>query len=118
MKTKTSSIILVLLCTVIISTAQIFLKKGANVLDFHIFKLLMNYNLIIGVILYFVGAGLLIIALKNGELSVLYPLIATSYIWVSLLSPLFFNDTMTAIKWFGIAGIVVGVSFIGYGSKQ
>lgn len=118
MKTSLKAIFLVLICTLITSAAQIFLKKGAAVLSFDIISLLTNYSLIIGVVLYFIGAALLITALKMGELSVLYPIIATSYIWVSLLSPIFLNDFMTKFKWIGVAGIFIGVSLIGVGSRK
>lgn len=119
MKTRLSSIFLVLFCTLIISFAQIFLKKGANVLSLNILAVLTNLPLLIGIVMYAIGAILLIVALKNGELSVLYPVIATSYIWVSLLSPIFFeNDSMTIVKWLGVAGIFIGVSMIGIGSRK
>ena len=68
--------------------------------------------------MYGFGAVLLIIALRNGELSVIYPIIATSYIWVSLLSPRFFStDFMNATKWGGIFVIIVGVTFVGIGGR-
>ncbi len=118
MKTGWKAIFLVLICTLLISAAQIFLKKGAAVLSFDVISLLTNYSLIIGIVLYFIGAALLITALKMGELSVLYPIIATSYIWVSLLSPIFLNDIMTKFKWIGVAGIFIGVSLIGLGSRR
>ncbi len=119
MKTSLRAVLLVLFCTLLISGAQIFLKKGANNLSFNIIGLLTNYSLIIGIILYFIGAGLLIIALRWGELSVLYPFIATGYIWVSLLSPVFFPaDRMSLLKWVGIGSIFIGVSLIGIGSRK
>ena len=114
MPTKLWAMGVVLFCTLLTSTAQIFYKFGAEKLELNFISLLTNYNLIIGAVMYFIGAALLIIALKFGELSVLYPIIATGYIWVSLLSPVFFpNDSMTAMKWVGIGGIFIGVSLIG-----
>ena len=63
---------------------------------------------------YFIGLVFMLKALQLGELSVVYPVLATSFIWVSLLSPLFFPaDRMTAKKWLGVAVIVVGVTLIG-----
>ena len=90
MGTKLSAIILVVIITLLTSAAQIFYKKGADILVFDFLSIITNYYLIIGLFLYFLGAVLLIIALRKGELSVLYPIIALSYVWVSLLSPLFF----------------------------
>ncbi len=117
MATKTWAVLLVLSCTAITTSAQIFYKLGANVLQFNLFSLITNYNLIIGLGLYAIGAALLIIALKGGELSVLYPIIATSYIWVTLASSYFFNEPVNLFKWIGIACVIIGVTVIGYGSK-
>lgn len=118
MATKTWAILVVVFSTAITSTAQIFYKFGANNLQFSIWSLITNYNLIIGLGLYAVAAALLIIALKGGELSVLYPIIATSYIWVTIASAYFFNEPTNLFKWSGIICIIIGVSLIGYGSKM
>lgn len=117
MATKLWAILLVLFCTAITTSAQIFYKLGANVLQFNLFSLITNYNLIIGLGLYAIGAALLIIALKGGELSVLYPIIATSYIWVTFASSYFFNESVNLFKWLGIVFVIIGVTVIGYGSK-
>ena len=117
MATKTWAVLLVAFTTIITTSAQIFYKFGANVLEFNILSIVTNYNLIAGLALYAVGAALLIIALKGGELSVLYPIIATSYIWVTIASSYFFNESTNTMKWAGIIAIIIGVSMIGYGSK-
>ena len=73
----------------------------------------------IGFVIYAIAAGVLITALKGGDLSVLYPIISTSYIWISLFSPIFFStDSMNMIKWSGIGFIVIGVSLIGIGGGK
>jgi len=117
-KTKLSSIILVLIVTLFTSVAQIFYKFGADKLDFSIFGLITNYHLIIGLGLYGLGAVILITALRGGELTVLYPIIATSYIWVSVLSIIFLNEEVSVLKWIGILAIVVGVSLVAGFSKK
>jgi len=61
---------------------------------------------------------LLVLALRNGQLSVLYPIIALTYVWVAILSPMFFDDVLNAPKIAGVAFIVAGVSFIGFGSRS
>ena len=111
---KRTSVFLMLFCTLLTSIAQVFLKKGAMLLP----SFFTNWQLLIGCILYGTAAVIFIIALKGGELSVLYPIIATSYVWVSLLSGYYFNETITLLKWLGILSIVVGVSLIGRGSNS
>jgi len=107
---KTTAIVLVLLSTTLTSAGQLFFKFGADKLSLE--NLLSNYLLFIGIILYIVALVIFILALKNNELSLLYPLYATSYIWVSLLSMFFLNETMNLFKWLGIFLIIMGVSFV------
>src|SRR3989338_10189125 len=116
MATKHSSAILVFICTIIISIAQVFYKTGADKLEFNLLSIITNQNLIIGMALYAAGAIILLIALRGGELSVLYPIIATSYIWVSFLSIYFFKEAMNFYKIIGVASIILGIVFIGWGS--
>jgi len=71
-----------------------------------------------GLALYAVGAGIMIIALRGGELSVLYPIIATSYIWVGILSHFFFGEDLNFFRWSGIFLIVIGIACIGFGSNR
>ena len=111
MATKLWAIALVLLCTLMTSAAQIIYKFGIK--PFNV------YLIILGLAIYGIAAAVLITALKGGELSVLYPIIATSYIWVSLFSSLLFpSDSMNLLKWMGVVFIILGVSFIGIGSKK
>jgi len=77
-----------------------------------------NYNLFFGEFLYFLGAALLILSLRWGELSVVYPIYALNFIWVGILSPYFFaSDTMTPLKWAGVLLVVGGVALVGLGSR-
>lgn len=119
MKTKPWAIALVFFFTFLTSAAQILYKMAAGRLVFDLMGLLTNWPLILGGVLYIVSAILMIISFKGGELSVLYPLIALSYVWVSLLSPIFFpQDSMNPLKWGGVFVILLGVSFIGVASTK
>jgi len=119
MKTKLWAIALMIPCTLFTSTGQILYKIGAESLSFEISSIIFNVPLIMGLLSYGIGLILLIIAFKGGELSVLYPIIATGYIWVSLASSfLFETDHMTVGKWIGVITIIVGVSLIGWGAKK
>ena len=117
MSTKSWAVLTILFTTLLTSSAQILWKIGAPRLSFNLAAILTNYHFIGGVLLYIVGGVLLIISLRGGELSVLYPLIATSYIWVSFLSVKFLGENISFLRILGIASIIAGISFIGYGSK-
>ncbi|MBD3261580.1 MAG: hypothetical protein GF334_07860 [Candidatus Altiarchaeales archaeon] len=118
MKTQPKAVLLVLLSTVFASSGQIFIKMGANNLSFDVVSFLLNYPLYVGYAFYLLGAALLIVSLKWGDLSVLYPIYALNFIWVSILSPMFFEaDSMNPVKWLGVFLVVLGVSVVGYGSR-
>jgi len=117
-KTENWAIGIVLVSTILTTTAQTLYKIGANKLETNILSIVTNVPLIVGLLLYATAAVLLIIALKGGELSVLYPIIATSYIWVTIISFTLFNESINWFKWTGVILIIGGVSFIGYGSTQ
>ena len=119
MKTSIYAIIAVLAATIFGGIGALLLKKGADKVKINLWKLIKNYHLLSGVISYGLATIIFIPALKYGELSVLFPIIATSYIWVSIASPIFFStDSMNLIKWFAIAFIAIGVIFIGVGSHD
>ncbi|PIY60045.1 hypothetical protein COY95_03850 [Candidatus Woesearchaeota archaeon CG_4_10_14_0_8_um_filter_47_5] len=115
-KTKPWAIALVVFCTILTATGQILYKKAAATLSLTIPGLVTNQYLILGIVVYLFSAALLVIALRNGELSVLYPFIATSFVWVNMASSYFFGESLNTFKWAGVAWIIVGVSFIGKGS--
>ena len=105
MKAKTIAILMVLFSTILTSLGQLFYKLGANKLP-NIFN---NYFLMIGLIIYFTALIIFIYALKNGELSILYPIYATSYILVAILSFFILKENINLLEWIGIGFIISGV---------
>lgn len=80
--------------------------------------LLTNIPLIVAYAFYGVSLILLTLALRHGELSSIYPIIALTYVWVGILSVLIFHEVMTPLKIAGLATIVLGVAIIGRGSRN
>ena len=112
--TKKQSIALVFICTILGAAAQILMKMGSTHLDhFDIMKVITNVPLFIGYALYGINTILLMFALRDGELSKLYPIIALTYVWVTVLSVYFFRESLSFWKVAGIAIIVAGVSVLG-----
>src|SRR3989338_6304809 len=118
MATKLWAALLVLFTTLLTSSAQILWKKGSADLTFNIVSILTNYYFMGGVLIYLVAGALLIISFRGGEVSVLYPIIATSYVWVSFLIVKFLGELMNSFKWAGVISIIGGIALIGYGSKE
>ena len=123
--TRTESIGLVVFCTFIGAGAQIMMNFGAKSLP----KLSMaailanplivlNASLFAGLSLYGVFALLLIFALRDGELSVIYPIIALNYVWVAFLSVVLFHERLNPLKACGVIVIVLGVSILGRGPRR
>lgn len=110
---------LVLLCTVIGAAAQILIKMGAGALGEHpglvetAIGILTTPSLFAGYALYGVNTVLLVLALRHGELSILYPVITLTYVWVTGLSVFMFHDSVNLVKSLGIAIIISGVAILG-----
>ena len=112
------AILLMVLCTIFTSIGQISWKFGINKINLDALMTIFNVPFILGFVLYGVGFLLMLSAFKYGELTVLFPIIATSYVWVSLLSSWLFPDTMNVWKWMGVTLIVFSVSLLGLASKK
>jgi drug/metabolite transporter (DMT)-like permease len=112
MQVKLSIILLVAFCALLGATGQIFFKLASKTLNFEIVSLLTNWKLFLGLFFYGIATILFVFALKQGNLSILYPIIATSYIWVTIFSMIFLKETFPFYKWFGVLLIIFAVGII------
>jgi multidrug transporter EmrE-like cation transporter len=113
------SVALVFCCTILGAAAQILMKMGANHLgNPGLTGIITNIPLMAGYTLYGMSTVLLVLALKDGELSLLYPVIALTYVWVTIASLLLFHDTANPYRLAGISIIVVGVAVLGRASRS
>ena len=102
--------------TIFLTISQIFYKMGANRLS--LASWYTNWYIPVGIILCGVSGVLLILALKKGEVTVLYPIFATAFIWVLVLSKYIFAEPFTSQKWIGVAIVIFGIILIGIGSNR
>jgi len=110
------TMILMIVCSFFSALATFFIKKATpNITRKKFIKSLFNHTLMLGVFLYGFGTLFSLIALKFGELSVLYPFVALQYVWTSFLSVKYLGEHM-GMKWWGIALIFLGVTLIGLGA--
>jgi len=110
---------LVFCCTILGAAAQVLMKTGANhMAQPGLLGMVTNLPLMAGYCLYGLSTLLLVLALKDGELSLLYPVIALTYVWVTVLSFLIFHDDINLWKLLGIVLIVSGVTVLGKGGKR
>ncbi len=113
------ALLLVFCCTILGAAAQILIKVGARALGEHptmmetALGILLTPSLFAGYALYGVNTVLLVMALRHGQLSILYPVITLSYVWVTGLSVMLFHDSLNIIKIAGLAVIIAGVAVLG-----
>lgn len=107
------------LFTLLSATAQYLIKTGANRIGANpaLPDLITNIPLLAGLVLYGLGAVMMVLALRHGELSVLYPMISLSYVWVAIISVVFFHEQMNLPRVAGIIVIMAGVGILGRGSR-
>jgi drug/metabolite transporter (DMT)-like permease len=116
--TRRRMVLMVAGATLLSAAAQILMKIGMNHFRLDLLAVLTNLPLIAGYALYGLFTVLMVAALREGELSLLYPIISLSYVWVTVLSYFIFHDTLNPLKLVGIAGIMAGVAMLGRGDKQ
>lgn len=114
--TPVSSILLVLLASFIGSFGAVFLKLGSRHLSRGILGAL-NWELAAGIALFLGSSVPFIIALRHGELSVLYPMVSLSYVWAMVWSRLLFKEVVTRAKIGALALILAGIVCIGVGGR-
>jgi drug/metabolite transporter (DMT)-like permease len=118
------SLVMVFGCTILGAAAQILIKSGLKLLpqSARFFELimagLMNWQLMAGLCLYGCSTILLVLALRYGELSMLYPVIALTYVWVAMLSLFFFHESINIFKAAGLVLIVGGVCVLGFSQQK
>ena len=122
--------LLVFSCTLIGALAQILVKQGTAQLGAHVtlgdvahhpnlfvsfcLGVITNVKLFLGYCMYGVNTFLMALALKGRELSRLYPIIALTYVWVTILSLFVLPDEhLNFFRTIGIVFIVGGVSVLG-----
>ena len=112
------AVILVCCCTLTGAAAQILMKVGMTHFRLEAWAILTNLPLMAGYALYGLNTLLLVLALRDGQLSMLYPIIALTYVWVTLLSYTLLREPPNAFKNMGIAIIMIGVAVLGRGGKK
>lgn len=112
MTTPFSSILLVFAAAFIGSFAAVFLKGGADRLHRELSSVWTNWRLVAGLGLFVLSSLLYLKGLKNGELTVLYPMVSFGYIWTLLWARLFFHEPITRHKFAGLALIIAGIAIL------
>jgi drug/metabolite transporter (DMT)-like permease len=120
---RRQAILIVICCTLLVAVGQYLIKLGANQLSHAglvatMIGIITIPPLFAGYCLYAVFTVLFVYALRHGELSILYPLIALGYVWVTITAVVAFHESMNPMKVTGLAVIVAGVAVLGWGGGK
>lgn len=116
MDTPLWTILLFVAVSFISAVATFLVKISAPKITRNVRRLLKNWQFFLGIFLYGIGTIISLVALKYGQLSVLYPFVALQYVWANLLSNRFLGEELNIYKWLGVALIFTGVTLIGFGA--
>jgi undecaprenyl phosphate-alpha-L-ara4N flippase subunit ArnF len=95
-----------------------FLKSGAGRLRGTFESVYTNWRLAAGILSYGVSSVFFVRGIAQGELSVLYPMVALGYMWTILWSKMFFGEPLTWGKLGGLVLIFAGLTMLGLGRSQ
>jgi len=100
---------------------QISLKFGMNsvgkielsdIFSLKAFSIVTQKYVFLGLVSYVFASLLWLVVISQEELSYVYPLIGIGYIFVAILSKLFFNENLTVLRLFGILLISTGAYLV------
>ncbi len=118
MQSKYIGLLLVLVSVLLVDIGQLFLKYGMNQvgsLDFSagyvtpFVGIFSNIFVLIGVVLFVSSSFGWLLALSKVPLSYGYPIVSLGYVLVSVLSWIFFDESLSLLRIVGLIIIVGGV---------
>lgn len=120
---KAQVVAVVLFAVVCVSVGEALLSVGMKQVEkghFTGLKFVLaaaaNRTVIVGTLLMMVFFGLYSLALSWADFSFVLPLTAASYLFGALLAQFALHETVSPLRWFGVAMITLGVIVVGAGS--
>lgn len=109
-------IFITLIAAVIVAASQILFKVGLREKRVGIRNIVRvifgSRAIIVGGIGYFVSLSIYLIALESAPLSVVYPIFASSFIFVTLFSYIFLKERFPVYRSIGILLIFIGIAIV------
>ncbi|MBT3199734.1 MAG: hypothetical protein HN350_07440 [Phycisphaerales bacterium] len=114
MVTPFKSILLFLIASLIGAIGQFFYKEGAQgAADKSLMSFIVNWRIWVGVVCYIAVMVLFIVAFRiGGEMTVLYPIYASTFVWAMLIGTLYLKEPMSLYKLCGVLLIMGGMYLI------
>jgi len=115
--TPFSSMAWVLGASFVGSFGALFLKIGAGKLQRNLVSLVTNWRLMLGIAFYLLSSVLFVLGIRQGELSVLYPMISLGSVWTLFWSRLVLGEPLTREKFLALGMILCGIAMLGLGTR-
>lgn len=109
-------VILTILNSILMVTGQTLWKLGASGKELHslgqVLRLFLNPYIISGLMVYAFASVLWIYILNKGELSYVYPIQSTAFIFALIIGITIFKEDLSLTKVLGVLVICLGVIII------
>jgi drug/metabolite transporter (DMT)-like permease len=107
------------------SAGVILLKKGmthiGDINGYNLAEMLRVFKagvtspqMLLGVFFEAVFFGCLVLLMSKSDISFLWPLTALSFVFATFAAMIFLGETVSWIRWIGVALIMLGAAFISY----
>lgn len=117
-KSLFSGLLLMVACTFFSAAGQMLFRMGARDQTFNLSLLFTNPFIIAGYIAFGLGGLLFLLALRQGELTVIYPFISMTFIWAAFFSLLILKERIIPLQLSGLAMIIMGVYLLMKGGRN
>jgi multidrug transporter EmrE-like cation transporter len=114
MKTPAASIVMFVVAALLGAVGQYLYKSGAQTAGGSISNYLLNLRILGGVVCYIAVMVLFVAAFKRGgELTVLYPIYASTFIWAALIALWVYKTPISATNILGMLLLIAGMYLMG-----
>lgn len=108
-------LLVTLFAAALAAISQYFMKKHVHKFPFHIkgaLSLLKNRGVLMAACLYLISAFVYLYALSSGELDFVYPIFASTFVFVLVISAFKLKERMGVKRILGILFVVLGILII------
>lgn len=100
-------ILLGVIGTIVGAVGAFYLKIGASKLSLD--NMFSNIRLWFGIFTYVIGLALFVVALRFGDLNIIFPITGLTYVWSLVLAKYILKEAVTLQRIIGIILVMCGV---------
>jgi drug/metabolite transporter (DMT)-like permease len=113
MQTPARSIALFLIAAILGAVGQYLYREGARLARPDMASWLINWRILLGMVCYVAVMVLFLAAFRiGGELTVLYPMYASTFIWALLIGRFLLRESIGVTRIIGVGVIVLGMFLV------